>query len=135
VYVGRYTICEAQGRKVRVSNLYDYVGSYRILVRRDLSLSSSDGLELAINALQQVGDPYGYFTLLQLGWQSLRGFWRPFQILGQQRAFICSQLYAGAYAQTTGRLLVTGNANILCPADLAETNRLTDIKVDWLTIS
>jgi cell wall-associated NlpC family hydrolase len=135
VYAGQYMICEAQGRKVRVSKLYEYVGSHRILIRRDTSLNSSDGREIAMNAMAQIGDPYGFFSLLQLGWQSLRGFWRPLQTLGGQRAVICSKLYADAYAQTTGKLLVTGKLGIPTPASLSLTNCLTDVKVDWLAIS
>ena len=135
VYVGQYVICEAQGRKVRISKLYDYVGSHRILVRRDSSLSSRSGMEIAMKAMEQTGNPYGFFSLLELGWQSLRGFWRPLQTLGEQRAVICSKLYADAYAQTTGKLLVSGKLGIPTPASLSLTNRLSDVNVNWRRIS
>lgn len=57
MYVGHYEICEAQGRKVRVSKLYDYVGSHRILIRRDTSLTPGGGMEIAMNAMEQIGNP------------------------------------------------------------------------------
>ena len=120
---------------MRISKLYDYVGSHRILVRRDSSLSSRSGMEIAMKAMEQTGNPYGFFSLLELGWQSLRGFWRPLQTLGEQRAVICSKLYADAYAQTTGKLLVSGKLGIPTPASLSLTNRLSDVNANWRRIS
>jgi uncharacterized protein YycO len=135
VYIGRYTICEAQGRKVRVGPLYDYVGSHRILIRRDQALDSNAQWEIAINAMDRLRQPYALMTALKLGWQSRRGFWRLTEITASGRAAICSQLYSEAYSKTTGKFLIQGKLGILIPADLSLADRLTDIQVDWLKIS
>jgi cell wall-associated NlpC family hydrolase len=135
VFVGGYEICEAQNGKVRISPIFDYVGSHRILVRRDVSLDDETRSRIMADAIKQLQKPYGWLAALRLGIQSRFGFWQRNEVRASQHAAICSQLYADAYTRVTNKLLILGKLGTPMPAGLSLTAALKDVSVDWLKIS
>jgi len=135
VYIGAFQICEARvSGGVRLTYLYDYVGTHELRVRRDLALAPADQWKVVVSVLSKLQSSYGRMAALRLWWQSTRGFWHPVQSYGDARAIICSQLYADAYALVTGRLLMQGRIGLPTPADLSLTSVLTDVQVDWVRL-
>jgi hypothetical protein len=135
VYVGEFQICEARlSGGVRLTYLYDYIGTHELRVRRDLALTAPDQWKLVIAALSKLQFSYGRMAAVRLWWQSQHGFWHPVQSYGDARAIICSQLYGDAYALITGRLLTKGRIGLPTPADLSLTSVLTDVQVDWVRL-
>jgi len=136
VYIGDYTLCEAQiFRGVKLTPLYNYIGGYEIRIRRNQQLDNDECYRLAINSLIRLGGSYSLGSIWKLWLGSKRGFWRhPVLSIGDVESTICSKLYADAYAFTTGRLIVQHGTGLTTPAELSSTSKLTDISVDWLKV-
>jgi hypothetical protein len=135
VYIGEALICEAQlWSGVRVTSLYDYVGTHRLRFRRDLTITADDGWRIALRTLESLHRRYSLSALPRLWAQSIKGFWRPEVRHRDVRAVVCSEIFGRAYSLTTGRMLVPGSLNIITPADLSLCASLTDVPDGWLRI-
>lgn len=137
MYIGDANVCEAIGRGVQLTPIFDYVGSHYLRVRRDNSLTNDDRYRLVVKALARLRNSYSRGGVLKLFLKSFSGYWKnsgspvtPFGV----RAVMCSQLYAEAYAMATSKLVVNIAFTEVTPAALSETLQLTDVALHWKSI-
>lgn len=133
VYIGDGYIVEATARGVRHNDLYPYLGSHFIRIRRDPEVTINEGYRIAVAALRRHGYSYGFWSVLLLGWQA---FTLPSASAGKppslsQRTRICSQLYFAAHDQITARTLGREDPD-LTPAAISASNALVDVPSKWL---
>jgi hypothetical protein len=136
VYVGDGRICEATLRGVRTNDLYAYIGTHRIRVRRDPQLTPDDGYRIALAAFGRLRWYYSSWTLVRMLLQSLRGFYaEPVGLrFTASHSIICSMLYADAYSLVTRRVLGNTAGETTTPAFLSSTALLEDVAVGWARI-
>ena len=137
VYLGDESLCEATPIWVRHGRIDPYIGEYFVRIRRDYSLTPNQGWRIAINALTRVGTPYSLPGIARLGFQSMRGYWKPWPGTSRlgARSVVCSKLYAEAYTAVTGRTLENSVGNETTPAFLSRTSQLKDVPTTWLRIA
>lgn len=133
IYIGDDYLCEADLGGVRYVEVFDYVGTHQLRLRRG-NVSQDAGWRIAVRALTYLRQSYYFAAIFQLSRQALKGFWRhrPPIIVGRSRAVICSQLYAEAYSWVTSRLLVRDGLAV--PAGLSSTTELEDVPLVWRAI-
>lgn len=140
IYLGRDDICEADGFKGVINNeLSNYVtGKHILRVRRPLDISREQGCEIAIAFQKNLGAAYSFNYLFELIYLTKRGLWKRRKNINNTsnlRAIICSQVYANAYSQITGKTLINDRAYETTPACLScDKNRLKDIYIRWIKI-
>lgn len=136
VYIGSSAICEATRAGVSVSSMYDYMGSHLIRVRRNIALTSDQGWNLAVHALQQKGYRYGFSSILGLYLKSRIGFWhrqgKPVSF--PKSSVYCSELYADAHVKICGVALGNLKSGEVTPASLSLESALSDIPLSWVKI-
>jgi uncharacterized protein YycO len=134
VYVYDGKIVEATQRYgTAVTFLHSYIPTHDILVRRNVSVSSTMRDRIALHAMTQIGTKYPY--LFSLAIYSARGLAqrvRPFDV---KTYHVCSELFHRTCMEVTGQALqgcpITG---LTKPAHLSRTKSLTDVPVRWMTI-
>lgn len=135
VYIGDAVVVDAQPWwGVRVNSLYDLVPARKILVRRDPTLTATEGFRVAIRALTRLGRDYSIWQAPRLFVRALAGFWRPNTSVRVNRALVCSTLYSDAYVEVTQRLVYPGRISEVWPGHLSATQRLTDVPVSWIRV-
>ncbi len=142
IYIGAGVLCEATRKGVKIGSIYDYVKNqdHIIRIRRSLLISKDkkdNGWQLAVNALMQLNYSYGYFSIAEILFKSINGFWakQNNRSLGK-RSTVCSQLYADAYVATFGTTLGNKKASEITPASLSiDTKNLNDVTTRWLKIT
>jgi hypothetical protein len=138
VYMGDAYVCEAGTSGVRYEKIANYVGSHKIRVRRDFSLTPDDRWRLAIQAVVRLGDPYNFREIFSIYRTSYSSSWTSAvraQFYATKGSVICSRLYANAYSAVTGRLLSTEPNASITPATLSFSPTLNDVKVCWRVIA
>ncbi|MBF0306617.1 MAG: hypothetical protein HQL41_13315 [Alphaproteobacteria bacterium] len=135
VHIGKGHIVEAvaEGR-VSYRQMYHYIGSHCIRVRRDPSLSNDDRYGLAIEALTTLRARYSIGAIPKILAHTIKGLWRTDIHDRSMRPVICSQVYADAYMTTTNRLVVPRTPGYVIPAALSETPVLQDVPIPWKSI-
>jgi hypothetical protein len=138
VYVGHNFLCEADTSGVNYVPIYRYVGKHLIRVRRDHSLTLTEGYDIAIAAMARLKGQYGFGSIIKWYLKSLKGFWQPdlgIAPVFSTNAVICSELYYLAYAAVTQKLVVPGVAErSVTPAHLSATDQLQDVQMEWRSI-
>lgn len=138
VYIMSDIICEATRAGVRVSSLYEYMGSHKIRVRRNEKLTDNERWALVVHALKQQNYAYGFLSVFGLVVKSKIGFWKPTGQKGSKypkRAVYCSELYADAHVTACNTALGNVVSAEYTPASLSVDAHLTDVAVNWVKIS
>lgn len=136
VYVGDGYLCEARVHGgVQYRELDDYVGKHWIRVRRDNSMSDSEGFKLAIRAMTRLRKSYGFNEIAKLSWRAIKGFSARSPLALGPKGVICSHLYNTAYMAVAKRLLWDTDDRPIIPAELSKTNILEDVPVCWRRIA
>jgi uncharacterized protein YycO len=107
------SIVEALGAGVRTGNISSYQPTEYTVVRIDAS--DEDRQEAVAFARDCVGKPYGWFTIVSIGFSLLTGAKFAFAFEGQH---ICSGLVARALERTTA--IFNRDPTHIMPADLAK---------------
>lgn len=136
VHVGDGVLVENMpGSGVRIASIYDRVPSHIMMVRRDDTLDRNMMFQIAINALTRLGRDYSKWELPAMAAQAVRGFWKPDGTAQRTKAFVCSTLFSDAYADATGRSVVSERrVEDIWPGHIAATVRLTDVTVPWVEV-
>jgi len=137
VYLGDATLCEAVGKGVRISRIYDYsAGTHLLCFRRDPKLTEIERYKIALNAALKLKSTYSKSSIMRFWWQS-RGGWhqrdKAPRKLGDT-ATICSQLYADAHGVATGRTLEPTATAGVAPVHLFGSKQLDTIPMTWLAV-
>jgi len=124
-----FAMCEAVNPQVRVSALFDRLGSDKVLVRRVPDLSASDRWEIVKEALWYLAAGYDFKLL----WR----WWRKDRVPPQAEewATICSELCVRAILRATHHAPFAGPDQLVTPALLSATDRLQDVPVGWLKLA
>lgn len=135
VHIGKGYVVEAvaEGR-VSYRQIYHYIGTHCIRVRRDPRLSDGQRYELAIEALTMLRRRYSLAAIPRIFWHTLKGLWNTDIIDKSARPVICSQVYADAYMMTTNSLVIPGNPGYVIPAALSSSKVLQDVQIPWKKI-
>jgi len=138
LYLGEGSICEASARGVHVQDMFSYIGTHLLRLRRDPQLKADDRYRLAMYALFRLRQSYSFRTIVQLFFWSFSGYWKdsemavyPFGI----GAVICSELYANAYSMATSKLICNPFPRFVVPAALSMTSTLEDVPIRWRKIA
>jgi hypothetical protein len=137
VYINSDTICEATRSGVRVASIFSYLGTHKIRVRRNLSLSPEERWGLVVNAIKQGDYAYGYTSILGLIWKASFGYWtksRSRRLDYPKRAVYCSELYADAHVKACGVVLGNVDGGEATPASLSLDSTLSDVEIKWVRI-
>ena len=120
IFIGNGKIVEANPKGVEVSEVSEYP---LIAWNRHEELADSERNFIVAHAVNQVGKPYSFLTILIimlriLGLKFLanNGFLHK---LALKDGYICSELVAEAYA-TAGKSISKGAPDLCTPGDLAE---------------
>jgi len=137
VYIGDFLICEAVRNGIQLGSLLDYVPGYYLRFRGPVECEREDCWNVAVRALTRLRSPYDYSGFWQLFIALQRGAHRPTirSSFINARSAICSQLYADAYAEAIGRILVPTTSSVAMPGDLSLAITMTDRMVRWADIS
>lgn len=144
MYVGDgLTVCEATfsfkggSHGVVRTQLWDYCGESAIRVRRPKSVADNDAPLLVVNAMEHLRKPYAFGELIKLALRALfgKGFWSTdFGPALYPPAFVCSTLYADAFARQTRCVLGERNNGYCTPAYLSQCLEFDDIQPEWRPI-
>lgn len=136
VYIGSGAICEASRKGVNVESIFDYIGSHLIRVRRNTSLTSDQGWNLAVHALLMKKYRYGFWSVVGLYVKSKVGFWRNQgkPISFPKRSVYCSELYADAHVKICDVALGNLKSGEATPASLSLSSKLGDVSLSWVKI-
>ncbi len=138
IYMGDFQICEAQVfGGITVSSLLDYIPDYQLRFRSPDKATREECWALVVRALMRLHKSYNAPAILDLYGAIRRGAHRP-SVRGSMinaRSAICSQLYADAYAEATGRILVNTPSAIAMPGDLSSATTMKDRMVRWADIN
>jgi hypothetical protein len=136
IYLGNGLVCELVAGGVRPAQLYDYVRSCLMRVRRDDTLDIGVRWAIAMNALTAGLIRNSVFDTLTNSVQRLLGTSRA--IFSSGVAENSAQLYADSYARATrrplGPLKAETRAGAITPAFLSETRQLVDAPLHWLQL-
>lgn len=121
---------------VKMAQLSDYVGGYRLRFRRFPGLTPDERWLIVIAAMTRINAPYRFRYLFSAlgaaGW----GFWRDRndpRRASRNTGYVCSTLYQDSVAKVTGRL-IEETAGVCTPGTLSSTKTLQDVPIGWLKI-
>ncbi|MDH2346806.1 hypothetical protein [Bradyrhizobium sp. SSUT77] len=147
VYLGDgLMVCEAQIdplksiKEVRVTKLWDYLGTHEIRVRRSVHVINREiGWAIAVAACLRIGKDYDWKFI---GGIALRHAWTGKAMMSDltdletNNKFVCSSLYSAAHAYVTGISINDRGNGICAPAYLAGTQKhLADVEFGWRKIA
>jgi hypothetical protein len=138
IYIGNFLICEAiTDDGVSIASIFKYVPGYRLKFREPTNFNGDERYHLVIRALTRLRQGYDSNDIFNIVFAYFRGSWRPgFRIFGRAAdKSVCSQLYADAYAEATGHVLVETPDGIVLPGDLSACDRMRDREVRWADLS
>ena len=118
---------------VQLGFLFDRILTSLVCVRRRAGLTKLQRAEICINALSRLGQGYSLSYIWRIReLLSSRIRWDP--IHNDDAPNICSMLYSDAFIAATKDLVVADKWSGISPAHLSATERLADVKVDWLRL-
>jgi hypothetical protein len=134
IFAGRAHICEAVPGGVTHREIYDYIGSHLIRVRRAPGITRDQGWQLLVHAMVHIRKRYSFSTAAKLGIMSYRRFGARTGSRPPKGMLVCSQLFVDAYSMLTGTALWESDA-IETPAFLSATDKLHDVRTHWCSIT
>lgn len=138
IYIEDGVICEATRKGVHLSSIYTYMGSHLVRVRRNPLLTTDQRWRLVVSALKKTNYRYGYMSVIDLYFKSLKGFWSnngKASMTYPKRARYCSELYVEAHTHTCGIYIGNAQGGESTPAHLSLDTTLSDVKIKWIAIS
>jgi|ERR1043165_502404 hypothetical protein len=134
IFAGRTHICEAVPAGVTHREIYDYVSTHLIRVRRAPDLTRDQGWQLLVHAMVHIGKRYSFTSAAKLGVMSFRRFGARTDTRPPKGMMVCSQLFVDAYSMLTGEVLWEPQA-VETPAFLSATPKLRDVSTHWCEIT
>jgi hypothetical protein len=134
IFAGRAHICEAVPSGVAHREIYDYIGTHQIRVRRAPDLTRDQGWQLVVHAMVHIGKRYAFASAARLGVMSFRRFGKRRNSRPPKGMMVCSQLFVDAYSMLTGVVLWEPQA-VETPAFLSATPKLHDVATHWCDIT
>ena len=140
LYLGDNAVIEIDGGGVKVSLLFDYVLTHRMLFRRVLDQSGqgiplTTGYKIAISALKQFSRRYDYHGIVTTAFDCLWTQTKPPQLRAvRSKGSICSDFFNEAVFMTINRPAAPLERLPLQPADLSASTLMVDIPVNWATL-
>ena len=137
IYLGDNSLVEIDGGGVKVSPLFNYVLTHRMLFRRLLRADGSDigemtGYRIAVSALKQFKRRYAYANIAMTAWDCVSIGWQaePARAVRHKGA-ICSDFFNEVAYATTNRTAAPVHRLPLQPADLSASSMMRDLPVTW----
>lgn len=138
VYLGfNFDICESTIEGVHIASLLDYLATCLVRIRRDKStLGQDQRWRIAVSAASQMRRGYGFLSVVKIFFRALVGLHvRQYSGTQSPSKLTCSELYADAYCEATGRTLDWNHpGKDISPALLSFTDELVDVPVEWRKI-
>lgn len=138
VYIGNGSLCEATISGVKEADIYKYLEKYLVKIRRSPIEDQDLQVQIAIGMLRRLGQRYSISTIIGFILDKARGSWiqknaYPSAML-EKKSCTCSRAYYDAYFEATGHSPLNSDRNRVSPADLSNSNRLTDVSVGWVRL-
>jgi hypothetical protein len=140
LYLGENAVVEIDGGGVRVSSLFKYVLTHRMLFRRVLDAANQDidpisGYRIALAALKQFRRRYAYENILVTAYDCLSLKANTGQLRSvRSQGSICSDFFNEVVFATTNRPAAPVVRLPLQPADLSASPLMRDLSVGWASL-
>lgn len=123
-------LCEAVEKGVKVTPIFEYVGSHRLCVRRSRhAMDPALGWAIAVAAATHIGSAYDFKFIAKVAARSMWShlYEKSMNVPGRHNALVCSTLYSTAHTYATG-VNIADRTNGLClPAFLSMSGDLEDV--------